>query len=146
MAYRDPYNQSIHDNVVRASRNTYAELEKQGYKVSINPDGEQNQGVGSTQLLYPDVIVWLPSKEDSSRGTAVIIEEVETESSVNQNEVNQWQSYAKLGVGKFLLIVPNTKAQLALQLVQQYKIDVYEIWYYTLVGTNINFTKYITLK
>lgn len=145
MAQRNFYNQLTHDSVVRASRDTYSELANQGYMISINPAQEHNQYVGGANKLYPDLIVWRPNANDRSTGTAIIIEEVETEDSVNEIEAQQWVAYGKLNISQFRLIVPTQKAADALRIVQQYNIKVTEIWHYSSVGGKIYFNKYITL-
>lgn len=120
--------QSEHDVVVRASAATYSDLEKQGNKVTTNPNGQQNQKVGEDN--YPDVIVWKPSEENPNSGTAIVIEEIETEESVTESESIQWKKYAELGVSVFRLIVPLSKTQDAYTLIVTKKIKVSEIWSY----------------
>lgn len=137
--------QNIHDRVVRASKETYFELQKQGYIVSINPNGEKNQSVGSEQQCFPDVIVWKPSENDPSSGKAIIIEEIETEDSVNNDESEQWIEYSKLGVNKFILIVPQNTIQSTMNIIRTKQININEVWYYTFSGDRILFTKYFAL-
>ena len=143
MGYRS-YSQSEHDAVVRASAETYTQLVQQGYRVAINPGSQQNQHVGGRN--YPDVIVWKPNPPpNQSSGTAVIIEEIETDESVNSVEAMQWSTYGALGVGKFLLIVPLSKVRDALSLVQAYRAGVSEIWSYEIRGGRYFFSKHYTL-
>lgn len=144
MAIRNPLNQSIHDKVVRASVNTYSELVNQGHKVAINPGSEKNQWVSSDKL-YPDLIVWKPDANDSTTGTAIIIEEIETEESVTEAEADQWDRYGKLQISNFRLIVPVSQAAQALEIVQRRKIRVTEIWHYSVQGDKIYFNKYFAL-
>jgi len=132
-----------HDQVVRASAETYNQLVQQGYKVAINPGSEKNQQVGSGN--YPDVIVWKPNPPpNQTSGTAVIIEEIETEDSVTQAEAAQWKTFGQLGVGKFILLVPATKVRDALDLVQKNGVRVSEIWSYENRGGRFFFTKNFT--
>jgi hypothetical protein len=136
--------QSEHDQVVRASAATYNQLLQQGYKVGINPGAETNQQVGSGN--YPDVIVWKPNPPPKqNEGTAVIIEEIETEDSVTANEAAQWKKFGELSVSKFILIVPATKIREALALVQSERVKVSEIWSYEDRGGRYFFTKNFTL-
>jgi len=137
--------QSEHDRVTEASAGTYSQLTQQGYKVTTNPGNQQNRFVGSPEHLFPDVIVWKPDQNDPNKGQAIIIEEIETSESVNQNEVEQWRKYAALGVSKFILIVPASYASEAHRLVQINNIRVTEIWYYTFQYQQVYFTKYISL-
>lgn len=143
MSYR-PFTQFEHDQVVRASAETYNQLVQQGYKVAVNPGSEKNQQVGSGN--YPDVIVWKPNPPpNQTSGTAIIIEEIETEESVTQTEANQWKQFGQLSVSKFILIVPATKAREALSLVQSNGVKVSEIWSYENRGGRFFFTKNFTL-
>lgn len=142
MAYRNPGSQSEHDRVIAASARTYWKMEQQGYQVSTNPGPQKNCAVGGTRALYPDVVVVKPETPGSSRGTAVIIEEVETADSVTETEAKQWQNFASLGIGTFRLIVPTTSTREALALVQQFRIAVNEIWGYFFESGEVKFQKY----
>jgi len=143
MAIRAPFKQSEHDTIVRASAATYTNSLTNGYQVATNPDGEHNRFVGpATSPKYPDVVVWKPSALNSTSGTAHIIEEIETEDSVNREEAEQWREYASLGVEKFILVVPQSKAHEAYQLVMSMRIRVTEIWYYFYDNGVVKFSKY----
>jgi|ERR1035441_3451737 hypothetical protein len=138
------FSQPEHDQVVKASAGTYGQLIQQGYRVATNPGSEKNQQVGSGN--YPDVIVWKPNPPpNQTSGTAVIIEEIETEESVTAAEVEEWKRYGQLGVSKFILIVPVTKARDALALVQQAGAKVSEIWSYENRGGHFFFSKTFAL-
>jgi hypothetical protein len=138
------FTQPEHDQVVRASAETYNQLVQQGYKVAINPGSEKNQQVGSGN--YPDVIVWRPNPPpNQASGIAIIIEEIETEDSVTQAEAAQWKQYGQLGVSKFILLVPVSKVRDALNLVQANGVRVSEIWSYEVRGGRYFFTKHFTL-
>lgn len=142
MAYRSPGSQSEHDRVVAASARTYGKLEQQGCQVFTNPGPQKNCAVGGTRALYPDVVVVKPETPGSSRGTAVVIEEVETADSVTETEAKQWQDFATLGVGTFRLIVPTASTREALALVQRFRIAVNEVWGYFFEGVEVKFQKY----
>jgi len=136
--------QSEHDQVVRASAETYGQLKQQGYQVAINPGSEKNQQVGSGN--YPDIVVWKPNPPPNhTSGTAVIIEEIETGDSVTLAEAAQWKTYGQLGVSKFILVVPADKAREALSIVQQEHVKVSEIWSYEILGGRVFFSKSVTL-
>ncbi len=94
MANRYPNEQSEHDKVIEYA---YSHLNKTTHDVYINPGSYKNTSVNG---LYPDIII-------TAKGDKVVkfIIEVETVNSINQNEVNQWRSYIKLG-GTFYLLVP----------------------------------------
>src|SRR2546427_12966390 len=98
--------QSEHDAVVSASARTYSGWANKGFKVSVNPNGQKNQFVGTSgSRLYPDVVVWEPHSSGSSSGKAHIIEEIETDDSVNEQEAAQWAEYGSLGISTFNLVV-----------------------------------------
>ena len=134
--------QSEHDRVVRASANTYTDAGAKGFKISINPNGEKNFEIGSdSNNQYPDVCVWKPNSPGSNSGTVKVIEEIETEESVNETEAEQWKNYASLGIETFRLIVPKSKILTAKQIVEKKKIAVTEIWHYTISNGSISFSK-----
>lgn len=135
--------QSEHDLVVQRSATTYEDSIRTGHKISINPDGQKNQRIGGEgNEKYPDVVVWMPSSPGSSSGTAKIIEEIETEESVNENEATQWKEYAGLGIPIFRLIVPKSKAAEAKAIVEKKKIGVSDIWIYTITSNDVHFQEY----
>jgi len=145
MGTRYYYGQTEHDRVVEASASTYSQLIQQGYQVTTNPGNQHNRYVGVDSQLFPDVIVWRPDQHNPNKGQAIIIEEIETSDTVNQNEVQQWRNFAALGVSKFILIVPANYASEAHRLVLLNNIRVTEIWYYSIQNNQVYFTKYITL-
>jgi len=137
--------QSVHDLVVAASAGTYSEMEKQGNKVSTNPNGQKNQRVGDDS--YPDVIVWQPDIAKPTSGKAIVIEEIETEDSVTEAESKQWKEFGEIGISVFRLIVPLLKAPEALRIVQSKKINVSEIWSYEVKDDGrVTFNKFVALQ
>ena len=108
MGTRIPQEQSEHDQVVEASANTYRNGKRHVY---TNPNGERNTPISD---LYPDVIV--------QEGRDIVIEEIETSSSVNEREKEQWRSYANIGC-TFKLVVPRAKLAEARRLASGLRID-----------------------
>jgi len=121
--------QEEHDEIVEASAKTYSEMEEKGYKVSTNPNGEKNHGWPKKDL-YPDVIVWKPESPGANSGRAVVIEEIETDESVDSDEAEQWKDYAELGVETFRLIVPEGEVDSAREIIEEEKIEIDELWSY----------------
>jgi hypothetical protein len=120
-----------HDSVVRASVGSYSTLRSQGFEVTINPGSDKNRYVGGDDNpRYPDVIVWKPEYPGATRGTAIIIEEIETENSVSYTEGEQWKDFGALGI-KFLLSVPRGKEYAAKQIIDYMGVRVDELWTYT---------------
>jgi hypothetical protein len=125
MANRSLEKQSVHDSVVRASAETYSGKGT----VYTNPNGQMKYEIHGH---YPDIIVL---KSDGSGGT--IIEEIETEETVNEQERdNQWKPYASLGY-TFKLIVPKNKVQDAQELVKELNVD--QVQSYTIQNGRIYF-------
>lgn len=91
---RNPEEQTNHDKVVEDSAETYRESEESP-KVYTNPNGEKNRDISGE---YPDIIVIYNE-------SLKVIEEIETENSVNETELEQWKTYSKLGTS-FQLVVP----------------------------------------
>jgi len=112
--------QSEHDAVVSASARTYSGWTNKGFKVSVNPNGQKNQFVGKSESpLYPDVVVWEPHSSGSSSGKAHIIEEIETDDSVNEQEAGQWSDYGSMGISTFNLVVPASRKNDAVEIIRR---------------------------
>lgn len=93
--------QNIHDNVIQVA---FDSLDKTTHDVYINPGTRK---ITSVDGMYPDIII----TNKGETGVKFIIE-VETQDSVNQNEVSQWLDYSKLG-GSFYLLVPKNMKETA---------------------------------
>jgi hypothetical protein len=117
MAIRSRLSQSEHDMVVIASADTYPSTDK----VYTNSSGERNYSVDGE---YPDVVVL----RDHGASEETIIEEIETEDSVNKTERDQqWRKYASLGC-TFHLVVPRSMLSIARDLIQGIDVDLLQ-WY-----------------
>jgi hypothetical protein len=99
--------QNEHDHVIQAA---YNNLDKINHRVYTNPSQQKNTRINGQ---YPDIII-TPFGDN----TVKFVIEVETSESVNNNEVNQWKSYSKLG-GTFYLLVPYSSKALAELLCRQ---------------------------
>jgi hypothetical protein len=125
MAKRTSAEQSIHDLVVRRSAAAYRD---RGGIAYANPSTEKNRDVYG---LYPDVVA---IEYTGSR----VIEEIETASTVTEDEYKrQWTPYAKLGY-LFRLVVPSGKEGLAQGLVRQAQLSV-ELQTYSVNGGDVAF-------
>ena len=125
MSKRAETEQIEHDLVTEASASNFR---KQGYIAYTNPRSIKNTEVNG---LFPDVVA---EKRDGS----VVIEEIETESTVTEDECkNQWKPYSKLGY-KFNIIVPPNKAVLAQRLIRRYELDI-TLQTYKIVGDSVSF-------
>lgn len=110
MAERHLDYQTIHDSVIQTA---YNNLDKVKHDVYINPGNIKNTQVSG---LYPDIII---TKKDEKNVKFII--EVETQDSINQNEVQQWTEYSNIG-GQFYLLVPKNMKDTAELLCRQNNI------------------------
>ncbi len=108
MAKRSEREQVVHDWVVEQ---VAAHLGKRYRDIRVNPGNEENAAV---EGKYPDVVV-------VSHGVAVEVYEVETESTVNEEEANQWAEFSKLPA-KCTVLVPASLLKKARELVWDKKI------------------------
>jgi hypothetical protein len=117
--------QSEHDSVIEASASSYIAT---GGTVYTNPGSEKNYDIDG---FYPDLVA---KKADGS----IVIEEIETETTVTEDECyNQWKPYSKLGY-QFILIVPTSKVGLAQRFIRHSQLDV-TVQTYTISGANVSF-------
>ncbi|XOU94877.1 MAG: hypothetical protein ACNFW9_02300 [Candidatus Kerfeldbacteria bacterium] len=124
------YSQNEHDQVIFASLKTYEKYWKKGYIVSINPGNKLCHDVGGGH--FPDLVVWKPNGNiDGTFNTnnTIIIEEVETNETINDVKAKQWEYYAKTGA-TFFLIVPRDCYEKTIKIVQGKGINVTMIQYY----------------
>ncbi len=92
--------------------------DKPNWKTYLNePDQTMGISMNGSQI-YPDIVV-----ENTQKNTVALIGEVETESSVNQDEASQWKEYSEAGT--LLLYVPKGTEHTAKSLISKNQIDVY---------------------
>jgi hypothetical protein len=84
--------QFLHDWVIRKLKEKYSRLYKE---VQTNPGEEKNF---EFKGYYPDVVF-------ANYGQIVLIAEVETEETINEEEVKEWRELSNLGV-QLVLLVP----------------------------------------
>lgn len=124
--HRSDENWKIHDRVITRAKQR---LEGGGYYVVANPNQEKNPR-GSVKRddrrVYPDLVI-RPSKEES----ITRLEEVETEDSVDDDEVKQWREY-NAGKSKFYLIVPEGYVSKAKALIRNEGFSIGGFFEYTL--------------
>jgi hypothetical protein len=102
--------QTLHDTIIQSAYDT---LDKVSHDIYINPGTNHLTSVNS---LYPDIII----TKKGDKNVKFIIE-VETQDSINQNEIDQWRQYALLG-GTFYLLVPKNMKETAEILCRQNNI------------------------
>lgn len=109
--------QKIHDLVLADSAASYLKITT-AENIMTNPAGHREHEIDGK---YPDLIVKLPTGE-------IIIEEIETESTVNQEELRQWQEFTSLGYD-FRLIVPVSLLETVKSMVTDVAVNVqaYEV-------------------
>jgi hypothetical protein len=89
---RSKNEQFLHDWVIEKLKEKYSRLYKE---VHINPGEEKNF---EFKGYYPDVVF-------VNYGQIVLIAEVETEESINEEEAKEWKGLSNLGV-QLVLLVP----------------------------------------
>lgn len=126
MAVRRGEQQTVHDQVILASAETYESFRRRGFLVSVNLTGKQCHNIGGGN--FPDVVVWRTGGEF---GRTEIIEEVETCDTVNDQESKEWARYAAFGV-TFYLIVPQECMEQAEEIVTRLgiRVDAIEGYYF----------------
>lgn len=117
--------QTEHDLVIEKSAATYGATGGAAY---TNPGSEKNHEIDG---FYPDVVA---KKGDGS----VVIEEIETESTVTEDECEkQWKPYSKLGY-QFNLIVPANKTGIAQRIIRRSQLLI-TLQSYAISGSNVVF-------
>ncbi|MBI3984986.1 MAG: hypothetical protein HY344_03540 [Candidatus Levybacteria bacterium] len=123
----------VHTMVVGQSANTYRNSKyvlDNGLLVETNfPSSKKRYVGGASNPLYPDIIIWKPNFPGASSGTAVIIEEIETNKTL-YNKSDYWKKLGDTGI-TFFLVVPEGKANDVLNIIKQYGIRVDQIQTYT---------------
>jgi len=121
--------QSFHDQVIAERAKAWSQ-EPGFLMVHTNPGQEKNASYTvDGEQVYPDLII-------EHRDHGWFIEEVETEDSVNERELQQWLKFARLG-RPLNLIVPVTSESTARRLIG----DAHGVWVrtYTVVGRTVQF-------
>jgi hypothetical protein len=122
------YEQTEHDQVIAARGKQLGVF----YRVLADPDVIRNR---YSNDVYPDIIVI------DRKNNVVFIEEIESESSVTDNERNhRWASYSELGY-PFNLIVPKSKELEAKNLIKG--LNIHKLYYYELTVVGIRFRQVI---
>jgi len=116
--------QTLHDLIIQTAFNN---LDKINHDVYINPNSQKNTSVSG---LYPDIII----TEKGIKDVKFIIE-VETQDSINQNEIPQWEEFSKLG-GHFYLLVPKNMKDTAEILCRQNNIKA-RVGTYSVDNSNV---------
>ena len=122
------YEQTEHEQIVAARAKQLGMF----YRVLADPDVIRST---YSHGIYPDIIVI------DRKNNVVFIEEVESESSVTENERNnQWVSYSRLGY-PFNLVVPKSKELKAKNLITG--LNIHKLYYYKLTTHGIKFRQVI---
>lgn len=120
-----PEEQAIHDKVLEDSAKSYLKVTTP-QNIKINPGGSKNFDIDGK---YPDVIVTLRTGE-------IIIEQIETESTVNYGSLERWRELSNLGY-ELRIIVPlnmiDTAKSLAGEITMPVNIQAYEV-----IGDQVN--------
>ncbi|MFQ5867972.1 MAG: hypothetical protein ACE5IT_08300 [bacterium] len=122
--HRSNENWKVHDHIIAGLKKW---LENQGKYVVANPGQEKNPN-GSVKrggtFVYPDLVVRPSEVEEIAE-----LFEIETEDSVDPEEIAQWEMY-NAGVSKFYLIVPKGSIGKAGDLIMEKGLSIAGVGYY----------------
>jgi len=132
MAKRSATEKSQHDTAVRdiaRARFGFPTDKQPKWRTFIN-EPEPTKGVKTTDgsVLYPDIVVV------NDKDSVEMIGEVESDSTVNDEEVAQWRDYSALGT-TFYLYVPSGLCQDAKTLARGVSITGFREYLYTADGS-----------
>ncbi len=133
---RSSQEKSFHDKAVAdiaKIKFPFPTKDKPNWKTYLN-EPNQTKGInmnGST--IYPDIVVV------DTQNSAAMIGEIETQSSVNQNEVEQWKEYSRAGA--FFLYVPSGTESTAKNLISQNNVKISGLRRYHYDNNDIIITK-----
>ena len=99
-------------------------LANQGLQVTPNPLIPNKRFVGREgNKIFPDIVVWRPNNLTQSSGTAVLVEQIETPSSLNiLDNIENWRRIDNLRNVDFTLVVPHENLDPVRNLLSQYNI------------------------
>lgn len=144
---REEEEKSLHDKAV-------AEIAKQrfpfpsdnhpNWRTYINEPESQVGVVSDSETYYPDIVVVDESKGKVDKGTVestavAMLGEVESESTVTQQESKQWKDYSELS-NTFYLYVPKGLCDEAKRLASNIKVSGFREWQFDSKG-NIHIEK-----
>jgi len=121
MKYGERTDQESHDKLVKlvAESGRYT---SENYTMYTNPNGpsqwQKSAGKVNDEEQYPDIVGISKTTNNST-----IIAEIETETSVTEEESQQWKDYAKLGIS-FYLYVPLANVEDAKKLLKEKNITI----------------------
>ncbi len=96
---QEPHDKAVAEIAIK--RFSFPNKGHPNWKTFTNPNGEHNKGIKKNQeSVYPDIVV-----VDMEKNVAKMIGEVETASTVNEEEYDQWNEYSSL-CRNFYLYVP----------------------------------------
>lgn len=117
---REVEEQVLHDHIVRLLQHEYYNYpsEEHPYLMTYANHPEKTRAVLTIEKeeLFPDIVVIQPDL-----GTTVLIAEVETESTVNHVEAEEWRRFSSLGI-RFYLYVPRERIVVADSLCREIRL------------------------
>ncbi len=135
MAKQESGDKELHDRAVKAiasKRFPFPDKDHPSWQTYVNEPSPTMGIVSGEKTLLPDIVVVDESKGETEEGlvgksSVVMLGEVETESSVNEEEVDQWDGYSKL-TNAFFLYVPDGLCGEAKRLGQKLKVRGFREW------------------
>lgn len=132
---RSSQEKSFHDQAVADIAKVkfpFPTKDKPNWKTYLN-EPNQTKGISmNSNTIYPDIVV-----VNTQNNSAKMIGEVETDSSVSQREVEQWEEYSKAAT--FFLYVPKGAESNAKKLISENNVRISGLrtYYYDNSGTII---------
>jgi hypothetical protein len=131
---------TYHAMVAQSSGLTYMPLRADGLEVTINPVISDKRWVGGeNNRIYPDIVLWRPNPSNPNIGAAIIVEQIETSSSINLN-INNWKKLSELQNVNFILVIPLENVDYVLGILREQSIHPYRLQAYTYNQSSNNFT------
>ena len=118
------YTQKEHDDVIMASLEYYKVYWEKGCIVSFNPGNKQCHDIGGGN--FPDIVVWTPNTKN---GINHIIEEIETQESINFKKSEEWKKFSNIAT-TFYLVVPRESYKKTEYILKTRDIGVTMLQYY----------------
>lgn len=96
----------------------YSGLYKNNLMLAYNSFGKENRYVGDLSLgYYPDIVVWKPEAEGSTKGKTVAVVLVESTLTLKKPDIGKWNFFDKLNI-IFDILVPEKEQSWAIDLLR----------------------------
>jgi len=128
--------QRYHDQIIMIIARTRYQFYGKTTYTNLHEEKNMSAGTVRGQEQYPDIVAI-----DDFTGKPSLIAEIETESTVNESESQQWDDYASLNLN-FYLYVPTSNVDDAIGIIDSegLRSEILGLRRYTLVDGNVQIT------